>query len=357
MRIRGAWYTGRDAGRREVVARLGADGMIAFEPEVSEPVRLADVELSARIGGVPRLLTLPDGSQFETADHDRLDRWLAAHGRGAGWVHRLEGSYRFAAIAVVAVALAVFVAARWGIPALSRHIAYALPAEVHAKIGAGTLEELDERVFEPSGLPAERREALRAAFQRYAPEDDGLDYRLVFRDGGWIGANAFALPDGTVVLTDALVELARDDAEVLAVLFHEIGHVAHRHSMRLVVAHSGLAMLSLLIVGDVNAAGALVLALPSVLVESSYSRDLETEADDFALALMLEQGFDPVHFANLMARLEACATHAAGDGAAADPATCEAQAAEQGDGRTGWLRYVASHPASSERIERFRSAR
>lgn len=49
-----------------------------------------------------------------------------------------------------------------------------------------------------------------------------------------IGANAFALPDGTLVVTDELVELAGDnDDEVLAVLAHELGHIHERHGLRL----------------------------------------------------------------------------------------------------------------------------
>lgn len=357
MRIAGAYYSGRNAARHDVVARLGADGRITFEPELSPPVDLAAVEVSDRIGSVPRTLTLPDGAQFETRDHDRLDRWLRTQGRSRGWAHGLESSWRFVAAAVLVVGLVVFVAVRWGIPAASRHIAYALPPEVHARIGTGTLEQLDERVFGASALPAARQQALREAFERYAPRDDGLGYRLLFRDGGWIGANAFALPDGTIVVTDQLLALARDDAEVLAVLFHEMGHVAHRHSMRLVISHSGLAMLSLLIVGDVNTAGSLVLALPSLLAEASYSRALETEADDYALALMREHGFAPAHFATLMARLEACAHLMDQPEADASEAGCEPAEVPAGAQDGGWLRYVATHPATRERIERFRAAR
>jgi Zn-dependent protease with chaperone function len=47
-------------------------------------------------------------------------------------------------------------------------------------------------------------------------------------------ANAFALPNGRVVVTDELVELLKNDSDALrAVLLHEIGHVQHHHSIRL----------------------------------------------------------------------------------------------------------------------------
>ena len=52
---------------------------------------------------------------------------------------------------------------------------------------------------------------------------------LAFRDGGkTVGANAFALPGGQIVVTDALVQLL-SDAELQAVLAHELSHGAERH--------------------------------------------------------------------------------------------------------------------------------
>ena len=57
------------------------------------------------------------------------------------------------------------------------------------------------------------------------PLDDGHVYQLEFRHGGYIDANAFALPSGIIVMTDELVELAKSDDELISVLAHEIGHV------------------------------------------------------------------------------------------------------------------------------------
>ena len=59
-------------------------------------------------------------------------------------------------------------------------------------------------------------------------------------------ANAFALPGGTVVMTDAIVQAAADkgisDDALVGVLAHEIGHVVHRHGMRMVVEQGVLNM-------------------------------------------------------------------------------------------------------------------
>ena len=73
-------------------------------------------------------------------------------------------------------------------------------------------------------------------------------------------ANAFALPSGIVVLTDELEALAQHDDELSAVFAHEIGHVVHRHSMRMVIQHSASALLMLGLLGDVNSATSVVAA-------------------------------------------------------------------------------------------------
>ena len=74
------------------------------------------------------------------------------------------------------------------------------------------------------------------------------------------------------------------DDELLAVLAHEIGHVRGRHAMRLVLQNSGLAVLLTALAGDAVGVTFLAVALPSMLLQSGYSRQFETEADDYAFA-------------------------------------------------------------------------
>src|SRR5690606_8207508 len=108
------------------------------------------------------------------------------------------------------------------------------------------LKEVDANFLKPSKLAPERQAELRAGFVRLATlvGPDLQRYRgysppltLEFRSG--IPANAFALPGGTIVMTDAMVEQARrsgtGDTALLGVLAHEIGHVQHRHTTRMLV--------------------------------------------------------------------------------------------------------------------------
>ena len=104
---------------------------------------------------------------------------------------------------------------------------------------------MDSVFFEPSQLHPARQAKLRSQFSSMQRElGDGPKLRLELRHGGSeIGPNAFALPAGIVVVTDELVLLAQHDEEIESVLAHEIGHVMHRHSLRMLLQGSASALL------------------------------------------------------------------------------------------------------------------
>lgn len=353
LRIVGKLYSGRSALAEDAVAICTNSGHISCESSERESVLLSDVRISERVGAIPRTMMFPDGVMFETSDNDLVDQWLGQCGQRTSWRHRLERNSTIAGIALVVTALVVLISVKWGIPAFSDYVVELLPPEVDTAIAAGALEALDDGIFEPSKLPEADQNDVRERFQRLVPTDANINFQIFFRRGGLIGANAFALPDGSVVVTDELIALSTHPDELGSVLLHEIGHVVNRHSLRQVIRHSWLAMLGLLIIGDVSSAGSLVLALPSVLVQSAYSRDFESEADDYALIKMRDIGLEPFHFANFMERIERCALY--------DKETLpECVRSDDKDGTDantehgGWLKYLSTHPANADRIARFK---
>jgi Zn-dependent protease with chaperone function len=220
----------------------------------------------------------------------------------------------------------------FGIPFLAKHLAEALPDALAYDLGKSTLGILDRTVLKPSSLPEQRMAELRREFTGMARAYPTLPLSLEFRRG--MGANAFALPDGTVVVTDGLCELAKDDQQVMAVLAHEIGHVHHRHSLRIALESSSVAILVSTYFGDVAQVTTLSASLPAAYAQAHYSREHETEADTFALDYLERAGIDPHHFADILNALQA----------------------EQGKEEPGALTYLASHPPTSERVQRFKSS-
>jgi Zn-dependent protease with chaperone function len=332
--IEGLYYDGKTSRARPARLEVYRDGTTRLRGEgLDTPGRFAALRIGDRVGTTPWLLEFADGGKLETTDNDGVDAALAAFGlqRRSRLLHLMESRWRYVAVACVVVVAASLAFVRWGVPAAARTAAFALPQETSQLIGQGALEILDKAVFVPTRLTAKERVRVQALFDDVARERPDLGMQLALRGGGRVGPNAFALPSGTIVLTDELVRLARADAELLAVIAHEAGHLAERHALRRLIQGSGLALLVVLVTGDISSTTALVGALPTLLVEAQYSRAFEREADDYAAAWLLAHGHGTRHLADLLERMEA-----------QRPAGVQVP---------DWL---ASHPATSERRERLR---
>ena len=101
-----------------------------------------------------------------------------------------------------------------------------------------------------------------------------------------------------------MIKIAAHDDELLAVLFHEVGHLVHNHGMRTVIQSSLLGFALMTLTGDVSGSAELFMGLPLFLTQMAYSRGFELEADQYALAGLEREGIPPARFADLMERIE-----------------------------------------------------
>lgn len=147
--------------------------------------------------------------------------------------------------------------------------------------------------------------------------------------------NAFALPGGFVYISRGLIGLAENEAELAAVLGHEIGHVTARHTAqrysKAVLTGIGSTILGVVVggpAGDLaNYAGQAYLA--------SYSRGHEMEADMLGMRYMTRLGYDPKASASFFKKL---AKHS------------ELEARMTGKEVEGHYSIFASHPDTKLRI-------
>ncbi len=352
---KGYYYDGQTARAHTAEMHVNSNGELELSPALRPTAPFADIKISSRVGNTPRRIEFADGALFETLDHAQVDNWLANRGDSPGWIHRLESKTAYALSALFLVVVFITISATLGIPWSSKYIAQVLPASITVPLGDSAMESMDKLVFYPSKLSAERIAELQAQFKQLLPtEDTEYEYQLLFRGGGQIGPNAFALPNGTIIMTDELVGLADFDEELQAILLHEIGHLQYRHSLRQIIIHTSLAVLTTTLTGDITAAGSLVVGAPNVLMDASFSREMETEADTYSLQQMQRLGLDTTHFANIMERLE----FAVFDDDSNPPAD-SSETDEDNDAQERWLNatkvldFFSSHPLTEERIARF----
>lgn len=331
-------------------------------------VPLCAVQWPERTRQGRRMAPLPGGASLQARDVPSWDAWVAEHVKSDSLLVRAQQSWRGVAVAAVLLVTAVAGLYVWGLPLAARGTLALMPLSVDEVIGQQVLTSLEGQMLHPSDLPQADQARIRAAFgqmvQRAYPRNPPA-WRLEFRRGSepkprptgnapptqqpqssetarsTLGANAFALPGGTLVLTDELVRLVNDDQVVLGVLGHEMGHVRHRHGMRQLIQVSAIGAMASAVFGDY---ASLLATLPVLAAGMAYSRDAEREADDEAIAVLRASGISPLVMVKLFTALRADAQRATDSKDARDT--------------SGDLLGIAfsSHPSDTERTQRFEQA-
>jgi predicted Zn-dependent protease len=121
-----------------------------------------------------------------------------------------------------------------------------------------------------------------------------LVYRFTVVDSKEV--NAFALPGGYIYITRGLLAYLNSEAELAAVLGHEIGHVTARHAVRQYtaaqLANIG-ATLGAVFIPGMNAGGNQLVQLFGTALLRGYGRDHELEADQLGAEYLARTDYDP----------------------------------------------------------------
>jgi len=128
--------------------------------------------------------------------------------------------------------------------------------------------------------------------------------------------NAFALPGGYIYVTRGIMTHLRSEAELVAVLGHEIGHVTGRHSASQVskqqLAMGGL-IVGMAVEPELQRFGGLAQQALGLLF-LKFGRDDENQADELGLRYMTRQAYDPQEMLEVFGVLDGVA-RAEGGGA------------------------------------------
>jgi len=306
MRFSGDFFDGITSRAHPVTATLAAGQLCIDGDGIALTIPLDRIDAAPPVGAARGVVYLPEHRELHSADQAALNQLAGAtqSNRPERWARHLENRLGYALVALAVSALVMFAGLRWGVPAMALLASHTLPAGVDRHIGEEALSLMERVSLSPSKLPIARQQAITQKLAAQCRRQACPPHRLLFRDSLLYGANAMALPGGAVVVTDALVNLSRHDEEVLAVIAHELGHVQHRHSLRLALQSIGAGAILVAVTGDIGSVTDLAAGLPSLLLQNGYSRDMEHEADVYALAWLNTACIPPRRFADILGRLD-----------------------------------------------------
>jgi predicted Zn-dependent protease len=155
--------------------------------------------------------------------------------------------------------------------------------------------------------------------------------------------NAFALPGGYIYVTRGIMAHLNSEAELAAVLGHEIGHVTARHAVRqysaAMAANVGFTLGSILIPEIGSRAGQSLLNTLGNALLSGYGRDHELEADRLGAEYIARSDYDPKAMIEVIELLKNQEVFE------------KALAAREGRAPRVYHGVFASHPSADERLQ------
>ncbi len=167
-----------------------------------------------------------------------------------------------------------------------------IPTSQEVAIGAGMAEQVreTEQVLQDSLWQS----YLDEVGQKIVKVSDRKDLEFHFTVINSDQVNAFAAPGGFIYFYTGLLKHMDTEAEMAAVMAHEISHVVARHGVKRLQTAMGVAAAYELVFGENSSQyQELAVNIGLNLAFSKYSRDAEREADNYGIHYMVKAGYDP----------------------------------------------------------------
>jgi Zn-dependent protease with chaperone function len=227
---------------------------------------------------------------------------------------------------ILGVILVILLSREW----LVEKIADRIPVSWEVSLGEGLYKEITsekEVVTDPV------REKQIAAITAPLLEVVGTNvYKFQFHIITDTNINAFAIPGGHIFIHTGLLHAADTPEEVAGVLAHEMAHVTERHGFRSLINAAGLYLIVQFFFGDASGAMAVLTEGSRTLLQQSYSRDFERQADDVGWNYLVKANVDPRGMLRFFKRMK--------EEEAKNPQL------------SGALQLLNTHPATDERMRR-----
>ena len=268
----------------QVIVYSGNDDIIEDSPK-------KNLEINQNISGLPVTIYFPSGGKF-VADDESAD--LSKDSKS--FISTIEKNKYFLSFGIFLIPIMIYIFSTVIFPYTSMKIAETIPYKMKQMITAQFLKTNDSLLKNQSNLTDKRKLNITKMFHQAIIQLNLKmeNYNLIFISSDESGANAFALPDGTIMLTDDLVNLYEGDDELLlSVLLHEVGHVENNHGLTLVIRSIGTVVILNYIIGDITALSDFIITSSAIFLQLSFSREMESDADYYSLSKLIEINKDP----------------------------------------------------------------
>ena len=119
--------------------------------------------------------------------------------------------------------------------------------------------------------------------------------------------NAFCLPGGFIFFTTGMIQKLDTDSELAAVMAHEMIHADQKHSLRMAAESNKVTLgaLAVMLLSGGAMAPMVLAQVAQVAITSSYTMELESEADRLGLEALIKSGYSPTGMITLFERFMA----------------------------------------------------
>ena len=352
------FYDGTSALAHEAQVSVYNGKLIVRANQQAHAIEAQDISPTLSTPNGRRFFNLSNNMALEfhdNADAERLlDTLNAPHLRKMRWFDRHYRTWSFIGGALMTFVGLVALLYFFALPVVAERIADRMPSHILDDMSQEALHQMeDSGTLQASKLSKKRQLALLAKFNALKKPDTKVPFKLHFYSAPDIGPNAFALPSGDVVLLDELVNLTTTDDQTMGVLSHELGHVAHHHTMRGIIQNSIVSFAVASWLGDYGST--LINFGASSLFSEKYSRDLERDADNYAIKMMKLNGMSPSALADFFVIMEQKhSTQKTDTSSKANPSAKDNNKTNTSNFNLGDL--FANHPPTAERIDTLRKA-
>lgn len=266
------------------------------------------------------------GASLVMTAHGFIEEMRRASPSSPARFKNVKNRRKSAIIAVIAFVCIVALLAGFYVflPTVAGYAAARIPASVEDSLGNAVAEQMARSFAGGNCEDAELKKQMDVVLESLDRAAGERQYTFKIHIVNNKMVNAFAAPGGHIIVFTGLLEKTDRTEELAGVLAHEMQHVLKRHATKALFQQLSAYMLLTVLTGG-NASGAAQMA--DSVIQATYSRASEREADEAGQALMIKALIDPSGLTDFLKKLD-----------------------KEGHAAPDILRYVASHPLTNERL-------